>query len=96
MVAALGLLWERGHSGVALIGGCDLRLGIRGKHGSRMSHGELVSIIRVRNYGGVRSRWWQRGWERWPDSEPVLMVGLLGFPVVWTEKEKVKVLGLSN
>lgn len=44
MVAALTLLWERGHSGVALVGGCDLRLGIRGKHGSRMSH--LVSIIR--------------------------------------------------
>lgn len=79
---------------MALVGGCDLRLGIRGKHGSRMSH--LVSIIRVRNYGGIRSRWWQRGRERWPDSEPVLMVGPLGFPVVWTEKEKVKVLGLSN
>lgn len=61
-----------------------------------MSHDELVSIIRVRNYGGIRSRWWQRGWERWSDSKPVLMVGPLGFPVVWTEKEKVKVLGLSN
>lgn len=61
-----------------------------------MSHEELVSIIRVRNYGGIRSRWWQRGRERWSDSEPVLMVGPLGFPVVWTKKEKVKVLGLSN
>lgn len=24
------------------------------------------------------------------------MVGLLGFPAVWTEKEKAKVLGLSH
>lgn len=85
------LLWSRG--ALVLIRGCDLILGVRGKYGSRMSREEVVSIIKVveSDQGGGRE-----AGERWSDSEQILMVGPLGSPVVWTEKEKEKVWGLSS
>lgn len=60
-MVALALLWEKGHFGEVLVGGCDLKIGLRGKHRSRVTSEEVISIIQVRNCGGVRSGWRQRG-----------------------------------
>lgn len=52
-MVALTLLWRKGHFGGVLVGGCDLKIGLRGKHGIRVTSEEVMSIIQV-NCGGVR------------------------------------------
>jgi hypothetical protein len=68
-VVALTLLWRKGHFGGVLVGGCDLKIGLRGKHGIRVTSEEVMSIIQV-NCGGVRLGCGGReNGERWSDSE---------------------------
>lgn len=52
-MVALALLWEKGE---VLVGGCDLKIDLRGKHRSRVTSEEVISMILVRNCGGGQIR----------------------------------------
>lgn len=61
-MVAVALLWKKGHFGETLVGGCDLKIGLRGKHRIGVTSWEVISIICEELWWGQIRVWRQTGW----------------------------------